>query len=207
MTILKNVGDIAGLSVCEPLSRTKIWESNVSELTLKQIHLAYERVKLDKGAKIAKEAFGVAQNEVIKAQMFGDVGRNEFSVFRMPESPTLFSDVIRMLGKFTIAEKRAIIYASANEIHIREAATIKWGEEPPSISPFITNLLRILPRHITCRNLFWRYKEDGSVEPLSHIEAKFMSTTGKTWSEFVNSTSRVIITSCDPEFEINSALL
>ena len=207
MIKLKNVGDISSLGVCSPLSETKIWECDIEAITHKTVRLAYERVKLNHGSSVAHECFSVSQNETIKAQMFGDIGRNEFSTFRLPESPTLFSDVLRTLEKFTIGEKRAIIYAIANEIHIRQAANLLWGEQPSSVSPFITNLLRILPRHITCRNLFWRYNEDGSVEPLKGIESKFMSKTGKTWGDFVKSTDRIVLATCEPELEINSALL
>lgn len=207
MTLLRDVGDLADLEDCQPLHNTRIWNKSVS--TIKHIHLriTHKRLSLKYDKVTADAAIKLCIAEVQKEQILGQLEEAPLATYRLPEQPMLLSEVLNLLSEFSQAEKRAIIFAMATDMHIRQVILMKRADLDEKYQPFVANLLRSVPPHIQCQYVFWKFTREGAASPLMGLESRFMDRTKLTWSRFVELTDNLILYLAPDKQELASALL
>ncbi len=190
------VGDIARLTVCDPLRDHLLWHKRVEDISDLELTFALKRMELAHGQPKARLALEAALSECTKAYLLGDLDPVPLLQYQLPRERLLLSELSDRLRGLGQTAARATLLALHESLDPASVADLKAADAAGFHDPFSRKLLASQPRHIRFDYLFWEVVADRP-RPLLNLQRRIEAEVGLSWDAFRTETGRLIIDDSD----------
>lgn len=191
--LLQNVGKLRYTDAAEHLSTSALWGKSVYEADKMQIHALYQRLSMVLGQREAESVIDDAVRACMEAYLLGDLETNAWMMYCCPLVAE--EQVAARMERFSIMERYTIAIAVSASLSLREAITLTWnvaGHLSKTWPDDARVLLKCVPRHIRCPNVFWAHNSLGEPKPLYHLEGEVLDAFGMPWVDV----ARLVVKVC-----------
>lgn len=194
MPALKDIGNIQNLLQNSPLSTSKLWFTDVENIHPVQIIAFIQRMKHEGYELEATHNVELALNEIMRAVVRGEIRANRLARMRLPQKPVTLGDVKRMLSNFSLIRRKAILFALEADMQLEDVVLLRWKYcKVENFDGPAGELIRSLPRHITCDFVFWEYNRNAIGTPLFGLVDQFNDLACKlSWDDFKQLYARAV---------------
>lgn len=191
MTPLLYIGAIEAAASDRGLQDIRIMTKRVDVITTFDMMVAAKLIELRLGRKEGRAFMKLVIAELSKARILGVIDDCEATRYTLPYPRMTLGELRVLLSRFTLDERRLIVFTLASRMGLTEASFLQHKEIKiqANINNWSTELRRfvsMIPRHIRCPFVFWELDRRGQASAMVGFEARFRSVTKASWSVFAS---------------------
>lgn len=191
MTPLLYIGAIEAAAADRGLHDIRILAKRVDVITTFDMMVVAKLAELRLGRKEGRAFMKLVIAELSKAKILGVIDECEATRYALPYPRMTLGELRVLLSRFTLDERRLIVFALASGMGLTEASFLQHKEIKiqSNINKWSTELRRfvsMIPRHIRCPFVFWESDRRGEASAMVGFEARFRSVTKASWPVFAS---------------------
>lgn len=197
MTLFIEIGQIAQVVAQTCIGDSKTFQKSIHLVSKFDLMMLHKTLEQKEGRKQARQTMKSILLEITKAKIAGLICDCEATEFALPTPKLTLGELRIILSKFTIEERRLIVFALAVGKSLTECSFIQHREVKKESninkwSPEVRRFISSIPRHITCPFVFWELDNRKQATAMVGFEAKFRSVTKASWMTFAGLCSELI---------------
>jgi hypothetical protein len=178
-----------------PLSKSPLWNMQVSEIVPAQLTAFRTRLAID-GNTDKSEAGAIVQliiRTVEQAVIDGEINAPPLLSYIEPVKPMTMGMLRRTFSTMSRPRPAAILFGLEMKLDVEQIITLKWCDAKLlNLTPYARLILDSQPRHIASPYVFW-YESKSKPFPLFGLGEEVLYAFEMTWSELVASTHNRIV--------------
>jgi len=177
------VGAVAKLLPQSLLSRSWLWQRQVSEVTPAEL-LAFLRIWKNEGRLVeARRNIDTLMHETYRCMVAGDFEHAPYANFSEPDPAFTVSDLCEILEPLSPERRRAAIFALDMSMSPKDVLLLDWKtarrlQGRQKLTALAETIIRAQPRHMRLDYVFWEFLETRIAAPLFGFEEELQTTTG-----------------------------
>lgn len=189
MTRFLDVGDVQGVISNTCLERSPVFLKDVEHVTHMDMLILSKLAEMKEGRAKGRELSKRITGEALRMAMLGVIRHCPASAFTPASQRLTIGELRKILEKFDTVERKLIAFSLAvgrsptecSFLLHKEAKQLaninKWSSE-------VRRFIQVMPRHLHCDFIFWRF--DGSSRPVALVgfESKFRQVVKVQWRIF-----------------------
>lgn len=192
MTRFVDIGTIAELIKGTDLAEMPVFMRPITHLTNLAMLVLHKQIEIALGNKEGRALMKQIVAELQMALASNLVPICPATQYRLKAPILTAGDFKAILAKFSITERKLIIFALGTKMDIMNAAVLKRKDAKilanlQQWSPEIRQLVRSLPASLQCEYLFWQYKPGTDrAEHMLDFGSRFKIATKASWGIFAS---------------------
>lgn len=197
MTLFIEVGEIRSILAEAGVDPMDVFSKPVKSVTGFEMMILNKTVESKLGRKHGRCVMKRIVTELARAQILGLVDPCPATEYQLPVPKLTLGEFRTILMKFTIEERRLIVFALATGKNLTECSFLQHKEikKEANINNWSGELRRFIagiPRHITCPFVFWELDNKKCATAMVGFDARFRSVTKASWQVFADLCSNLI---------------
>lgn len=170
------------------IQRTKLWKKPIASISTFQLVACHKRLLIREGRQIADGTLKAICAEAFLKFVAGEIESCDLVYFNPPKQRMSVSEAASILERFSIEERRAIVFSVSSGLVLDETILLTHCEKLEKVlndshyKPIANYIIKTQPVHIRSNFVFWKNSELPS--PILDLPVRFESVSGYSWDHF-----------------------